>query len=166
MESTVSTCIQSKPIARREFYLRAMYGLGTLIALGITAPATIYVFGSPSTKRETGWMDAGAIGTLRVGAPVELPIFRIHRDGWKIRTEQDSVWVIRHPDGLTAFSPRCTHLGCAYHFDSAKQRFVCPCHGSLFSLSGEVMAGPAPRPLDRLPTRIDGDRLWVGGREV
>jgi menaquinol-cytochrome c reductase iron-sulfur subunit len=147
---------------RRSFSLRIMYGMGALIGLGITAPATVYVLGSPSTKRETGWVDAGSISSLRDGAPVELPVVRVHRDGWKIATEQDSVWVVKSGTALTVFSPRCTHLGCAYRWDAATKLFVCPCHGSRFSTSGDVVTGPAPRPLDRLISRIDGDRLWIG----
>ena len=142
--------------------MRVMYGIGALIGLGITAPATIYVFGSPSSKRETGWIDAGSIRSVPEEVPVELPVFRIHRDGWKITTEQDTVWVVKKREMLMAFSPRCTHLGCAYHWDSTKRMFICPCHGSLFSVTGEVISGPAPRPLDRFVTRIDGDRLWLG----
>jgi menaquinol-cytochrome c reductase iron-sulfur subunit len=142
-----------------------MYGLGALIGLGIAVPGTVYVFGSPKSKHETGWIDAGSVSALAVDVPVELPVFRIHRDGWKITTDQDSVWVVKRGDGLIAFSPRCTHLGCAYHWESAKRVFVCPCHGSVFAITGEVLSGPAPRPLDRFVTRIDGDRLWLGKLE-
>jgi menaquinol-cytochrome c reductase iron-sulfur subunit len=155
--SSCETCA----LNRRQFTFHAIWGLATLIGLGISAPAAIYVFGSPS-KRETGWIDAGAINSLPDGAPVEVPIVRVHRDGWKISAAEDSVWVLKKGKQLTAFSPRCTHLGCAYHWDAAKKMFVCPCHGSFFSETGEVVAGPAPRPLDRFVTRIDGDRLWIG----
>lgn len=158
----MNTCTKATTVSRRQFSLHAIYGLGALIGLGLTAPATVYVFGSPSSKRETGWIDAGSIGSLTSDVPIELPVFRIHRDGWKITTEQDTVWVVKNGRSLTAFSPRCTHLGCAYHLDSVKKMFVCPCHGSLFSTTGEVISGPAPRGLDRFVTRIDGDRLWLG----
>jgi menaquinol-cytochrome c reductase iron-sulfur subunit len=150
---------------RRQFSVQGIYGLAALIGLGISAPAAIYVFGSPS-KHESGWIDAGAISSLPNGQPVELPIVRIHRDGWKVTAEQDTVWVLQNDGKLTAFSPRCTHLGCAYHWDAAKKGFVCPCHGSVFSETGAVVSGPAPRPLDRFVTKIDGDRLWLGKLQI
>jgi menaquinol-cytochrome c reductase iron-sulfur subunit len=165
LEEEVNNCPQSAALTRRQFSFHAIYGLGALIGLGVVAPATVYVFGSPSSKRETGWIDAGSVTSVPNDSPVELPVVRIHRDGWKIVTEQDSVWVVKSAGTLTAFSPRCTHLGCAYHWDPAKKMFACPCHGSLFSITGEVVSGPAPRALDRFVTRIDGDRLWVGKLE-
>jgi menaquinol-cytochrome c reductase iron-sulfur subunit len=148
---------------RRQFTVRAIYGLAGLMGLGLTAPAMIYVFGAPNSKRESGWIDAGAVSGLSLEMPTEVPILRIRRDGWKIKSERDSAWVVRESDGnILAFSPRCTHLGCAYHWDASKQMFACPCHGSLFLPTGAVVSGPAPRPLDRYLVKIDGDRLWLG----
>jgi Rieske Fe-S protein len=34
-------------------------------------------------------------------------------------------------------------------------RFHCPCHGSIYNRYGQIVQGPAPRPMDRVPITID-----------
>ena len=41
----------------------------------------------------------------------------------------------------------CTHLGCVVPWNTAEQKFMCPCHGSQYDYEGNVIRGPAPRPL-------------------
>lgn len=60
-----------------------------------------------------------------------------------------------------ALSRTCTHLGCSVPWDAEKNQFVCPCHGSSFSMSGEVLTAPAPRPLDTYPVRIENGIVKV-----
>jgi menaquinol-cytochrome c reductase iron-sulfur subunit len=79
-----------------------------------------------------------------------------------VTSERTTAWVVKTGDSLLALGPRCTHLGCAYHWEDARHQFVCPCHASVFSVDGKVVSGPAPRPLDRYDTRVENGRLLIG----
>jgi Rieske Fe-S protein len=54
-----------------------------------------------------------------------------------------------------ALSSRCMHLGCPVRWVDAAQRFICPCHGGVYNLRGQVSGGPPVRPLDRFYTRLN-----------
>jgi cytochrome b6-f complex iron-sulfur subunit len=70
--------------------------------------------------------------------------------------------IVRLEDGgVLAIWQRCTHLGCTVPWREEEGVFNCPCHSSLFSRVGEVLDGPAPRPLDLFPVRIEGSDLII-----
>jgi Rieske Fe-S protein len=50
--------------------------------------------------------------------------------------------------GLHAVSARCTHLGCQVTWNAAEWTWDCPCHGSQFTPDGDILNGPATRPLE------------------
>ncbi len=59
------------------------------------------------------------------------------------------IGVYRAKDGsLWGTEARCTHLGCGVEWNPLERSWDCPCHGARFNVAGEVLDGPAFRPLD------------------
>ena len=67
-----------------------------------------------------------------------------------LKIDGEDVAVFRDEQGkVHAVSAACTHMGCILGWNSTDRSWDCPCHGSRFSLAGEVIAGPAVAPLER-----------------
>jgi nitrite reductase/ring-hydroxylating ferredoxin subunit len=64
-------------------------------------------------------------------------------------------------DSAHTFEAKCPHEQCDVNYAPDKQKIECPCHDALFDLSGKVLAGPVPRPLETYQTIVDGDRILI-----
>lgn len=65
---------------------------------------------------------------------------------------------------LLALSGVCTHMGCLLRWQAAERQFLCPCHGALFSATGEFQPrrpGTFQPPLPRLQLRVEADQVYV-----
>lgn len=68
----------------------------------------------------------------------------LNLDGQKVAAYRDA-------DGQVSLcSPVCTHLQCIVAWNDAEQTWDCPCHGSRFKPTGEVISGPAEEPLEKI----------------
>jgi menaquinol-cytochrome c reductase iron-sulfur subunit len=102
------------------------------------------------------------VSSLPPGRPVDVSYADLQEDAYVQERTVRSVWATKHSEtDVTVFSPICPHLGCRYAWQPQNRRFVCPCHGSVFAPDGRVLAGPAPRPLDTLPGRVEKGELLV-----
>ncbi|HJT22458.1 MAG TPA: ubiquinol-cytochrome c reductase iron-sulfur subunit [Nitrospira sp.] len=163
--SPASDC--SGPVGtRRRFFEWVTGAIAGLIGVSLAVPLVGYVIYPAFRRRTQSWVDVAAVDELSVGKPKQLDYVATVHDGYLETKMQKAVWAIRQQGGqVTVFSPMCTHLGCGYHWDGEAQQFKCPCHGSVFDVSGRVVGGPAPRPLDALPSKVDNGRLLVMYKE-
>src|SRR5690606_16548272 len=72
-------------------------------------------------------------------APGEAKVLKI--DGERVGAFKDENGTVHLVDTT------CTHMGCELNWNEAEKSWDCPCHGSRFSYEGEVISGPAVKPL-------------------
>lgn len=143
-----------KSINRREFLGLAWAG-SLLVLLGQAGSALLRFFmprvesGAFGTKIIAGRLDEFQPGT--VSHISKGRFYLVHLEG----------------GGLLALWHRCTHLGCTVPWNEDNGEFLCPCHSSIFTRTGVVVSGPAPRPLDIFPLEIvDGDVVVDTGQPI
>jgi menaquinol-cytochrome c reductase iron-sulfur subunit len=134
---------------------------GAILAL-IAWPLVASLIGPMYRKSRRRYLSVGRLDAIPLGTPTKLTYQEGVETAYLYGMQKREVWVMRHSaTSLTVFSPICPHLACRLFWSSEAQKFVCPCHGSVFSITGEVLAGPSPRPLDALPYRTEDGQLLV-----
>lgn len=83
------------------------------------------------------------------GTPIDFP------EGTVRFNQVHHAYVIGTSGGVYAMTAICTHLGCITRYLSDQNIIACPCHGSRYDLEGNVLHGPAPRPLPWLDVTED-----------
>ena len=149
-------------LTRRGFIGKAIGMIAALIGAVLALPLAGYTILPALRRRTEDWVEILDPDQLRPKEPMSVELVTSVRDGWLKSATVKSVWAIRKNDhDVVVYSPLCTHLGCGYRWEAERQAFFCPCHASVFDIDGRVLAGPAPRPLDTLPFKIESSRLWI-----
>lgn len=66
-----------------------------------------------------------------------------------VRIDNQRLGAYRDESGkLHVIDTTCTHMGCELEWNSAEKTWDCPCHGSRFSYTGDIVEGPALNPLN------------------
>lgn len=151
--------------SRRRFLKFAIAALTFVSGLVLGLPLIRTIYRSAPLKA-TAWSEVTKLASLPLNRPSNVKFQTESEDAYIRGSAMRTVWVIRHSEkDLTVFSPVCTHLGCYYAWNRKTERFECPCHASVFSISGKVLGGPAPRPLDSLPYKVENGALYVRWEE-
>ena len=162
MEDGLSTPVGT----RRSFFVKTTVFISTLIGMSLAVPLIGYVIAPAFRRRNKEWVSLGKTDELPVGEPKALDYTLTEKDGWQERHTTKGVWALKQADGqVTVYSPICPHLGCGFRWDQQDRLFKCPCHGSIFNIDGTVKAGPAPRPLDTLLSKVENGDLLVQYQE-
>lgn len=139
---------------RRSFLTRLVAAGATLIGAGMAGLAAAVAV---PRKRETTrrWRAAASMFDLPPGGPLVATLTERHADGWYETRRQTVVFLDKDGENYRALSATCTHLGCRVAWHGEEGHFKCPCHGGVFGRDGQVISGPPPQGLHRLPVRVN-----------
>ena len=136
----------SRSTSRRDFLVQAWRGVGAFLAG--TAAWTGYEVLRP--------FDTGAKkGKIAVGDPTKFAV------GSATYFPEGGFYVTNAQNHLFALSQKCPHLGCRVPYCKSSGRFECACHGSIYDLGGERIAGPTPRGMDQYAGSVEKNNLIV-----
>ena len=142
-------------VDRRHFFVRIISVLVGLISVPIGVVLGGAVLSPSLTRRHDSWVAAAPLSDLDDGVLKTVHVQTARQDGYLRAVDRQVVFLTKTGDtGVIALSSVCTHLGCRVAWDAQGRLLRCPCHGGAYTATGDVHAGPPPRPLPRIPTRI------------
>lgn len=161
-------------VSRRTFLTWYMAGLMTATLVAGIAPILVYVWppAPPGQKNakvkatpDTPLSDLQENDAVRFKSPDNAGFYM--QDGGGDNSKGDiaySGYAVKAGSQTLFFAVNCSHLGCSINWVKDKTRFECPCHGSRFSVEGQVIHGPAAYPLSHLKAEPQPDgTLLVDG---
>lgn len=158
---------------RRDFFNWVLNITMGAVALLVAIPTVGALLTPAFAKSKPQWVKLGtpaslqsaslAAGSGGVGSVVKAPYSYIRIDHWAKSPTSDYAY-LRYVGGNCPFfilSPICTHLGCHVDWIPAANQFHCPCHGSVYTIDGINVSGPAPLPLGVFKWRLTGSDLYI-----
>jgi len=136
---------------KRRSFIDFFFG-GSLLATiaAFLYPVVRYVLPSKSTGVIQNSVTAAKVGEL---PPNAAKVFKFG--------SAPAVLVNTAEGTLVALSAVCTHLTCTVRYDGETGTLFCPCHNGRFDLSGNVLSGPPPRPLETYAVEVTGPDVIV-----
>ena len=148
---------ESEPVHGRRRFLNKIWALfGSLACLEL-GWLSFSLLRSGKNRQETIKKDiiikAGAVTDFSLNSVTAIP--------------EGQFYLVCLDDGnFLALSRTCTHLGCSLPWNSEAGKFICPCHGSSFSMTGEVLTPPATKSLNSHPLRIENGVVLVNTTRI
>ncbi len=144
---------ESKELSRRDFIKVTTGIVGSVIGLAIGLPSISYLI-DPALREggKEAWIPIGKLENMEIGKPYQFSFTRVQVNGWERTANSFGGYALRRsedPNDLMILNSRCTHLACTVNWNDEAGAYLCPCHDAKFSVEGEVLDGPPPRPLDR-----------------
>jgi Rieske Fe-S protein len=136
--------------------------------VGLASAITACGAGGSSSATAAGNAATTPAGSAAGGAASSAPAANVLAATSKIPVGGGAIFpgpkvVVTQPTAgeFKAFSAVCTHMGCIVN-QVSNGTIDCPCHGSQYSITtGDVVAGPAPRPLPAQPIKVSGGSVLL-----
>ena len=141
----------------RKLNRRQFFGIAWVVAL----IALVGQIGKALLDFVTPTLAEGSFGTeVRAGGVNDFEV------GSVSYFRESRFYLVRLEEGFLALYRKCPHLGCVVPWIEEDGIFNCPCHSSLFTKVGDLISGPAPRPMDMFPVEIREGEVYVDTGQV
>lgn len=155
-------------VNRREFFGRTIKGVAVIALPGILSSVLESCSNNSNPVNPADVSSLQTVNATSQNGTISLKIDSsspLSKTGSAAMVQfQNGIILVDHPSGnsFNALSSICTHQGCTItQYDANKQDFVCPCHGSVFSATGQVVKGPAGSPLSSYQTQYSNGTLAI-----
>jgi cytochrome b6-f complex iron-sulfur subunit len=135
-------------MTRRSFLDRLWRILGIAAVVEFFSVTAFYLWPRRKSEEQRAFVEAGPVAQFTPASVTAFPASRFY--------------LVRLQDGgFLALSSTCSHLNCTVPWNEKEKTFPCPCHASVFNITGDVQSPPAPRALDLYPVVIDSGIVKV-----
>jgi menaquinol-cytochrome c reductase iron-sulfur subunit len=172
VDNLVPGAFEGETMTRRRFMTGSAHTAGALAAASFTIPSLAFALAPVFESTPHRWEIAGPEDMFPDNNYIPVVVTLAPGMG---EVGKSTVYVRKHNPQLDtdrydrnrpfiAISSRCPHAGCPVRWVEAAERFICPCHGSVFDILGRRVGGPAERPIDRFYTRVSKGEVEIGPR--
>ncbi len=146
---------------RRGFLVRIIQAIHAVIGATLAFVVGGAVVAPSFTRKQNAWLKAGDLSGLKDGTPRPVTLRVARADGATEVIDRRIVYLVKNGADVHVLDSTCTHLGCRTRFNADSGRIECPCHGGVYDAAGNVVSGPPPSPLQRLPVKVEDDTVLV-----
>lgn len=144
-------------MGRRHFLETSFWTVTGIATLSVGAVGTRFLAGNAFEAKANAWVEVGKLSELDPKLVNRVNYSMRATDAWREVKQTGALYAFSDDNGATytVLDASCTHLGCVVQWDETTQHYDCPCHAGSFTRAGDVVAGPPPKPLRRLQTKIE-----------
>jgi nitrite reductase/ring-hydroxylating ferredoxin subunit len=139
--------VSAEPVSRRTALSRLAGWPAVIVALGGAGLAAV-AFALRRSRRPRG-VPITPLATVPPGS------------AFRTRYGESPIIVLNVGGEIRAFDAVCTHEGCPLGWNPEQRLIRCPCHGGAYDVSGKVVEGPPPAPLQRLEAAVGSGMIFV-----
>jgi cytochrome b6-f complex iron-sulfur subunit len=142
----------SGKLSRRDFIKRS--AVGVIAGGAILSTMNVEAFAKTAAANKAVFRKSGDDLIIKLADNTTLG-----KTGGSVKVNDEIMLIRKSETEFMAVKTICTHKGCDVELDGDK--FVCPCHGSEYTIDGKVTQGPAKNNLKTFETIFDSDKGTV-----
>jgi cytochrome b6-f complex iron-sulfur subunit len=136
-------------ISRRNFLKKSAFG----VVAGAVVLSSIDLNKLAAASKNAAFKRSGNDVVIKLSDPKNSALAKV---GGSVMLDDDNILIRMSQAQFLAVNLICRHKGCTVELQGDK--FVCPCHGSEYTLEGKVTNGPSKANLKTYETTFDSDK--------